>query len=108
MIKKIFDGFYSDKAFEIFVVIVTLTFIMIFSYGIGWGIGHSFQKQDIYEYSKTMTYTVEPGDSLWTIAQQHSSKKHDTRIVVYEIQEINGINSYIHPYDRIEIPVYNY
>lgn len=54
-----------------------------------------------------MEVTVQPGDSLWTIAvaYQGDSTK-DVRDLVYQIQKWNNLDgAIIHPGQTIEIPL---
>lgn len=60
-----------------------------------------------YEYEDTVTYYVEQGDTLWTIARHYSSDNHDVRRVIDMIEEINDCNATIYPGDSLEIPVFS-
>lgn len=61
-----------------------------------------------YEYEDTVTYYVEQGDTLWTIACRYSdTKNHDVRRVIDIIEEINDCNANIYPGDALEIPVFS-
>ena len=52
-----------------------------------------------------LTYVVQPGDSLWSIARQHSTPKQDVRLVVYRLQQINKLASpIIQPGQCLVIP----
>lgn len=54
--------------------------------------------------SSTETHVVEPGDTLWTIAQSVDAK-HDTRAVVDEIERLNGLGtSEIYPGQSLVVP----
>jgi LysM repeat protein len=56
--------------------------------------------------ARTTQHIVAPGETLWSIAQS-VDKHHDTRAVVQEIQDINGLgdNAVIHPGQVLTIPV---
>lgn len=42
---------------------------------------------------KYSTIIVSKGDTLWNIAKQYANKNQDIRNKIYEIQELNSINS---------------
>lgn len=45
------------------------------------------------------------GDTLWNIALEYMPKKYDVRKMIYEIKELNQLNtSYIFPGEMIKIP----
>ena len=48
-------------------------------------------------------YTVQPNDTLWSIAEQ-CELKQDIRETVYEIREKNGITPIIHEGQVILVP----
>lgn len=55
----------------------------------------------------TESYTVKPGDTLWAIALKFDPSQ-DTRKVVWEIEQANGIsdsNPVIWPGEVLQIPV---
>lgn len=61
-----------------------------------------------YAYSRTVTYYVEQGDTLWTIAQGYSDPKNqDVRRVIDIIEDINDCTADIYPGDALEIPVFD-
>lgn len=59
-----------------------------------------------YAYEDTVTYFVEQGDTLWTIARRYSTEKQDVRRVIDIIEEINDCSSSIYPGDALDIPVF--
>lgn len=64
-----------------------------------------------YNDYDTVPYTVKAGDTLWDIASTRCfangvRDNYDVRRVVMVIQKINGIDSYIYPGQRLEIPYY--
>ena len=54
-----------------------------------------------------MEYTVQPGDTLWSISEVITPSSRDLRYTVYEIQKENGIeNCDIKVGQVISVPVY--
>ena len=45
--------------------------------------------------SKEVSYRVQPGDTIWSIATDYIDSNTDIRKLVYEIREINKLNSAI-------------
>lgn len=75
-------------------------------FGTAWLLIHG--SDHLYEYDDTVTYFVEQGDTLWTIARRYSdTNNHDVRRVISIIEEINDCNANIYPGDPLEIPVFN-
>lgn len=52
---------------------------------------------------QTTTYTVQPGDTLWGIAEEMAPGYH-TGNVVLKIKNINKVDSHIYPGQALEIP----
>jgi nucleoid-associated protein YgaU len=61
---------------------------------------------DVYEFHETTYHRVAQGETLWNIAQQHSDNRHDTRRVVWEIQQLSDTTALIFPGDLLIIPVF--
>ncbi len=40
-----------------------------------------------------IVYTVQPNDTLWNIARQHSNDDHDIREIIYNIRQDNHIGN---------------
>jgi LysM repeat protein len=58
---------------------------------------------DTIHTARRATYTVEQGDTLYTIAQKFDP--HDNpNVVAYEIQQENGIHGDLHPGQVIVVP----
>jgi len=52
-----------------------------------------------------LVVTVEYGDSLWTIAQEHGNPRCDVREIVYEIRRANSVApERLRPGSRLVIP----
>jgi Tfp pilus assembly protein FimV len=52
------------------------------------------------------TYTVIPGESLWSIAGAHTPEGEDVRAVVSDIQELNDMDgSSLQSGEQIRVPV---
>ena len=51
------------------------------------------------------SYTVAPGDTLWSVAIKHYPPSEDPRVAVEAVRQVNGIEGYrIHPGEHLEIP----
>lgn len=59
-----------------------------------------------YDYEETVTYVVQQGDTLWTIARKYSSQRQDVRKVIELIEDINDCGAVIFPNDSIEVPLF--
>lgn len=66
----------------------------------------SFNRQDNYHFEETTIHIVEQGDTLWSIARQHSDNRHDVRQVIWIIQQLNDTTAMIFPRQVLEIPVF--
>lgn len=53
---------------------------------------------------ETTGYTVQPGDTVWAIAEKHCPNSH-TGNVCLKIKDINHIDGYIYPGDVLIVPV---
>lgn len=55
--------------------------------------------------TRPVSYTVAPGDTLWSIVTSHYPPSEDPRPLVEEVREMNGLEGYrINPGARLEIP----
>ena len=52
-----------------------------------------------------MTVTVAAGDTLWSLADQYMSDYKDQRKAIYEIKQLNDIDSQIYTGQEIKIPL---
>lgn len=63
-----------------------------------------FASGRVYKTPDTTTsYTVQPGDTLWGIAETYCPESH-TGNVVLKIERLNGISGYIQPGQVLEVP----
>ena len=55
--------------------------------------------------SPTVLYTVEPGDTLWSVATEHYPASEDPRVTVEVIRDANDLpDAQIYPGTRLELP----
>lgn len=53
----------------------------------------------------TVLYTVEPGDTLWSVATEHYPASEDPRVTVEVIRDANDLpDARIYPGARLELP----
>jgi len=58
------------------------------------------------EYDSTEEYTVRNGDTIWGIASNaNPNSRYNVNEIVFEIKDINDIDSTINAGDVIEVPV---
>ncbi|MGI6177752.1 MAG: cell division suppressor protein YneA [Eubacterium sp.] len=90
----------SKLRFTIFVTVCIL--ITVFCLGSIFGadvVSGSTEKQYV-------TVTVQPGDTLWTIAETYADESVDVRQYAYNIAKFNGISdSTIHVGEEIIVPL---
>jgi cell division protein YceG involved in septum cleavage len=90
----------SKVRFTVFVTICIL--ITVFCLGSVFGAGEvsgATEKQYV-------TITVEPGDTLWTIAETYSDENVDVRQYAYRIARFNGISdSTVYAGEELIIPL---
>lgn len=60
-----------------------------------------------YDYEETISYWVEPGDTLWTIARKYSTDQQDVRRVIDIIEQESDCTATIYPGQQLTIPVFN-
>ena len=87
------------KAVLILITLVTSIFTM--GYAVG---ADNTRKAEYEEHKQMITYTVKPGDTLWSIAEKYKPSWVDTREYIYEIQDLNGMsNSNIDIGDKLSL-----
>ncbi|MEX2104846.1 MAG: LysM domain-containing protein [Bacilli bacterium] len=52
-----------------------------------------------------VTYKVEQGDSIWSIAKQFHQSTENFQELVYDIKKINDVQQFIQPGQELKIPV---
>ena len=48
----------------------------------------NIKRTNVYE-----TVTVQPGDTLWSIAERHMDDSKDIRKFIYEIKKLNNVSA---------------
>jgi len=88
----------SSKNILLFwIVVIYLTFYLSLTCSLG---GQAFGNQDSYT-----EVVVKKGDTLWDLAEKHSSKNQDIRKTIYEIKKLNNLTEpYLKPGDLLIIP----
>lgn len=86
------------------------TVFIVFSFSLVWLISFIFINSIKAEGSilqrKYLEHYIIDGDTLWNIALEYMPKKYDIRKMVYEIRELNKLEtSYIFPGEIIKIPL---
>lgn len=85
------------KNFFAIVIIAVMALIMMWSVG----------GEAVPEYEDTEEHIVRSGETLWSIANLYvDAEKHDRRIWIYEVREINDIDPDIMPGQRITVPIF--
>ena len=64
--------------------------------------------QQVYAYEETVTYYVEQGDTLWTIARQYATEKQDIREVILIFFYKNYSTPTFYPGEAFAIPLFNF
>lgn len=54
---------------------------------------------------EVISYYVESGDTLWSIASDHNYKDEDVRKVIYDIKKLNGIDDVIYAGQELKIEI---
>lgn len=52
-----------------------------------------------------VTYKVQQGDTLWSIAKQYLEPNENIRSLVYDIKKANDIGALLQPGQALQIPV---
>lgn len=69
-------------------ILVSVLIMLVLVIGLGFWLGRSTAPEPIIGYE----YTVQHGDSLWSLAANHVGTDKDIREWIHKVQEINGIN----------------
>ncbi|MDD2446065.1 MAG: LysM peptidoglycan-binding domain-containing protein [Tissierellia bacterium] len=93
----------NNRRFFIFITIVLVFIVMIISLLVTFPRAHS-----IMYIPKYKDYYVSYGDNLWDISLEYMPKDYDVRKMVYEIKELNDLEtSEIFHGDVLKIPIYD-
>lgn len=65
----------------------------------------NFGKVYSKSYDRFATYYVESGDTLWEIAEKNNVNNKDVRKLIYEIKELNNIDTMLYIGQEIIIPL---
>jgi LysM repeat protein len=80
----------------VLLTVIAVVFFLLLTSGAGAG----------NEVRPTVTHVVAGGDTLWSIAAQHTAPGEDVRATVYDIKQINRLgDSVIRVGDRLVVPV---
>jgi len=79
-----------------------ISIVMIFTLGVGFLTSSANTGKDV----EFITVNVNPGDSLWLLAEKYDNNKIDLRKLIYQIKQINNIEDTIYPGQVLEIPLY--
>lgn len=76
------------------IVFLALVYLSVFSL-----LAYSGENYELKEI------VVEPGDTIWTIAEKHCSPEENIRNFVFTIREVNEIDgAVIHPGQKLLVP----
>jgi nucleoid-associated protein YgaU len=83
--------------------IVMFALITAASIAFAWSRIPDLSESQLGEYRQVV---VQPGDTLWDLAREHSPEGADIRRIVYEIRTLNGLaGAEIHPGQHLLLPV---
>ena len=54
----------------------------------------------VLEFTEPQTHVVQPGETLWAIASMYYD---DVLYGIHRLQEVNGCDALIYPYDILEV-----
>lgn len=64
-----------------------------------------YQHQAAADFSQSAIYVVQPGDSLWEIAQSHVPERMDIRVYIHQLRLLNQLEqSVIHTGQSLLLP----
>lgn len=84
----------SKRAILLFFIIILFLAIVILSV------------QRKHELTYTQTYTIQYGDTLWSIASLYRPKTMSIQEYIFNLQQFNSIGSVIYPQQEIQILFY--
>lgn len=80
----------------VLLTVIAMVFFLLLTSGAGAG----------NEVRPTVTHVVAGGDTLWSIAAQHTAPGEDVRATVYDIKRINDLDdSVIRAGEQLVVPV---
>ena len=62
--------------------------------------------QSKHELVETQNYTVQVGDTLWSIASNYRPRTMSIQEYIFNLQEFNNISPEIYPQQEIQILIY--
>ncbi len=85
--------------------VVSLSFILVLAFTMVSSIFLSGNKVEGYQEDEYIEIYVDYGDTIWDLSRKNSPKNKDIRKSIYEISQINNLNTYdIYPGQILKIP----
>lgn len=86
---------------------LTILFFVAMAYFIFKGGDAIAAANSFKEQSQYVEVVINKGDTLWNLAKKYGNPQKDPRVVVYQIQDLNGLNpmEFIQPGQILKIPI---